>query len=97
MRNPVAILALLAGLVGCVPATIVEADGPKVTYSWSSKDTELKRVYSLAISYCDYWNAPARLMADDIAGDQHTSTFACVPRPTMPFGQSPIGKALNWF
>ena len=39
-------------LPGCVPAKIVEADGPRVTYSWNAQDTELSRVYQLAINYC---------------------------------------------
>ena len=62
-----------------------------------SAETELDRVYSLAITYCDDWNAPPRLVADEIDGEQHTSTFACVPRPTLPFGQSPVGRALERF
>lgn len=97
MRKLVTIMALLGCLPGCVPAKIVEADGPRVTYTWNGNETKLDKVYGLAISYCDYWNAPPRLVADDIAGEQHTSTFACVPRPTMPFGQSPVGRALDYF
>jgi hypothetical protein len=97
MRKPVTVIALLGCLAGCVPARIVEADGPRVTYAWNSKETELSRVYSMAISYCDYWNAPPRLVADETVGDQRTSTFACVPRPTLPFGQSPVGRAIEWF
>ena len=64
-----------------------------MTYSWSKADTSLDRVYSLAISYCDGWNAPPKLIADQIDGEQHTSTFKCVPRPTLPFGQHGPGPA----
>ena len=82
-------------LAGCIPAKIVEADGPIVTFAWNSADTSLDRVYRLAITYCDGWNAPARLIGDQIEGEQHRSTFKCVPRPTLPFGQTPPGRLLN--
>ena len=35
------------------------------------------------------------LVADVVDGEQHTSTFACVARPTLPFDQSPVGRLLN--
>ena len=95
MRGSIIIQAMLVLLVGCIPAKIVESDGPRVTFAWSSADTTLDRVYTLAINYCDGWNAPPRLVSDQIDGQQHTSTFACVPRATLPFGQSPMGRALN--
>ena len=65
-------LGITLALGGCIRASIVEADGPRVTYSWSKADTSLDRVYSLAISYCDGWNAPPKLIADQIDGEQHT-------------------------
>lgn len=95
MRKAILLLGAALPLAGCIPAKIVEADGPKVTYAWSSADTSLDRVYSLAITYCDPWNAPAKLVADTVDGQQHLSTFACVPRSTLPFGQSPVGRLLN--
>jgi hypothetical protein len=95
MRGLTAILGVLVPLAGCIPAKIVEADGPRVTFAWSSADTSLDRVYSLAINYCDGWNAPPRLIADNIEGQQHTSTFKCLPRQTLPLGQTPVGRALN--
>jgi hypothetical protein len=95
MRKAILALGILVPSAGCIPAKIVEADGPRVTFAWSSADTSLDRVYSLAINYCDGWNAPPKLVADTVDGQQHTSTFACVPRPTLPFGQTPVGKLLN--
>jgi hypothetical protein len=95
MRGSFIILAILMPVAACIPATIVESDGPRVTFAWNSADTSLDRVYTLAISYCDGWNAPPRLVSDQIDGRQHTSTFACVPRQTLPFGQSAPGKLLN--
>jgi hypothetical protein len=95
MREAIGVVVVLLPLAACIPAKIVEADGPRVTYSWSSADTSLDRVYSLAITYCDPWNAPPRLVADTVDGQQHSSTFECVPRPTLPFGQSPAGRLLN--
>jgi hypothetical protein len=95
MRRLVTTMALLGCLAGCIPARIVEADGPRVTYAWNDKETELSRVYSLAINYCNGWNAPPRVIADTIDGDQHSTIFRCVPRSTLPFGQSPVGRVLN--
>ena len=95
MRNAIAVLGILPLLGACIPAKIVEADGPRVTYQWSSKDTSLDRVYSLALSYCDGWNAPPKLIADTVEGEQHTSVFTCTPRPTLPFGDTPVGRALD--
>ena len=94
MRGLTAILSF-SMLAGCIPAKIVESDGPRVTYAWSSADTSLDRVYQLAITYCDGWNAPPRLIGDQIDGEQHRSTFKCVPRPTLPFGQTPAGRVLD--
>jgi hypothetical protein len=95
MRNAILALSGVLALGACIPAKIVEADGPRVTFAWSSADTSLDRVHSLAINYCDGWNAPAKLVADTVDGEQHTSTFACVARPTLPFGDSPVGRLLN--
>jgi hypothetical protein len=95
MRNLLLVVGSLLALGACIPAKIVEADGPRVTFAWSSADTSLDRVYSLAINYCDGWNAPAKLIADTVEGEQHTSVFACVPRQTLPFGDSPVGRLLN--
>ncbi|MGD9510885.1 MAG: hypothetical protein AB7I59_01035 [Geminicoccaceae bacterium] len=95
MRNLMAILGGGVLLCGCIPAKIVASDGPQVTYSWNSNETSLQRVYELAISYCEYWNAPPRLIGDAIEGDEHRSTFRCVPRETLPFGKTPVGKLLN--
>ena len=95
MRKAILVLGVLLPMAACIPAKIVEADGPRVTYAWSSADTTLDRVYSLAINYCDGWNAPPKLVADTVDGQQHTSIFACVPRPTLPFGQSAVGRLLN--
>jgi hypothetical protein len=89
------LVTLLPLAAGCIPARIVEADGPVVTFAWSSADTSLDRVYSLAIDYCDNWNAPPRLVADYVDGERHTSTFRCTPRETLPLGQSPPGRLLN--
>ena len=89
--------AALVALAGCIPARIVESDGPVVTFAWSSAETSLDRVYQLAINYCDGWNAPPRLVADQIDGQQHRSTFRCTPRETLPFGQSPAGRLLERF
>jgi hypothetical protein len=95
MREAILTLGILLVLAACIPAKIVEADGPRVTFAWSSADTSLDRVYSLAINYCDGWNAPPRLIADTVDGQQHTSVFVCKPRPTLPFGQSPVGELLK--
>lgn len=95
MRILFGILGLALALAGCIRASIVEADGPRVTYAWSKADTSLDRVYSLAINYCNGWNAPPKLVADEIDGEQHRSTFKCVPRPTMPFGKTPPGRLLE--
>ncbi len=95
MRNLMAILGGGVLLCGCIPAKIVDSDGPQVTYSWKSGETSLDRVYSLAIDYCDGWNAPPRLIGDQIEGDEHRSTFKCVPRKTLPLGQTPAGRLLN--
>jgi hypothetical protein len=95
MRILIGILGIPLALAGCIRASIVEADGPRVTYAWSKADTSLGRVYSLATSYCSGWNAPPKLITDQIDGEQHTSTFKCVARPTLPFGQTPPGRLLN--
>lgn len=84
MRKLVGTLGLVGLLTGCVPASIVANDGPRVTYAWNGDETSLDRVYSLATSYCNGWHAPPRLVGDDIEGNQHRSTFACVPPPTLP-------------
>ncbi len=65
MRKAILVLGVLLPLAACIPAKIVEADGPRVTFAWSSADTSLDRVYSLAINYCDGWNAPPQ------AGGRH--------------------------
>jgi hypothetical protein len=91
-----AVLALITlPLVGCIPARIIDSDGPRVTFAWSAADTSLDRVYSLAINYCHGWNAPPRLVADIVDGQQHTSTFECKARATLPFGQTPPGRLLK--
>ena len=95
MRNAMMVLGLLPLLAACIPAKIVEAEGRRVTYQWRTGDTTLDRVYSLAITYCDGWNAPPKLVADTIEGDQHTSVFECTPRKTLPFGDTPVGRALD--
>ena len=95
MRILFGILGTALALAGCIRASIVEADGPRVTYAWNKADTSLDRVYSLAINYCNGWNAPPKLVADEIDGEQHRSTFKCVPRPTMPFGKTPPGRLLE--
>lgn len=87
MRKLVGTMAILAGLAGCVPARIVATDGPRVTYAWSATETTLDKVYSLAIDYCDSWNAPPRVVGDAVDGQEHRTTFACVPRSTMPLGK----------
>ena len=87
MRKLVGSMTILVGLAGCVPAKIVASDGPRVTYEWNSTETKLDRVYSLAIDYCDSWNAPPRVVGDTVNGDQHRTTFACVPRPTLPLNK----------
>ncbi len=84
MRKLVGILALVGALAGCVPARIVATDGPQVTYAWNANETSLDRVYNLAFDYCDGWNAPPRLVTDSIDGEEHRSTFRCIPRPTYP-------------
>ena len=58
MRKLVGTLGLVGSLTGCVPATIVANDGPRVTYAWNGDETRLDRVYSLATSYCNGWHAP---------------------------------------
>jgi hypothetical protein len=95
MRNAMVVFGILPLLAACIPAKIVEAEGRRVTYQWSSADTSLDRVYSLAINYCDGWNAPPKLIADTVEGDQHTSVFMCTPRPTLPFGNTPVGRVLD--
>lgn len=95
MRNLMAVLGGGVLLCGCIPAKIVENDGPLVTYAWKSDETSLDRVYSLAINYCDGWNAPPRLVSDRIEGDEHRSTFRCEPRKTLPLGKTPVGRLLN--
>jgi hypothetical protein len=75
------LVVLLAG--GCTPARIVATDGPRVTYAWKASETTISRVHQLAVSYCDGWNAPPRLVGDTVDGDERTTTFACVPRPTL--------------
>lgn len=87
MRTLAAILALLTAatlLVGCTPARIVEAQGPRVTYAWSAERTTIARVNRLAISYCSRWNAPPWLLADEVDGNYHRTTFVCRPRETLP-------------
>ncbi len=97
MRRLAYAIILLGCLPGCIPAKIVEADGPQVTYSWNGQDTELNKVYRLAINYCNSWNAPPELAGDKVSGDLHTTTFVCRSRGTLPFGQSPAGKLINRF
>jgi hypothetical protein len=91
MRNLAATIALVACIAslagGCAPARIVAADGPRVTYAWRSSETSISRIYQLAIYYCNAWNAPPRLVGDTVEGDQRTTTFACVPRPTLPLNR----------
>jgi hypothetical protein len=91
MRNLAATIALVAGMAplagGCTPARIVAADGPRVTYAWKASETTISRVYQLAVSYCDGRNAPPRLVGDTVDGDERTTTFACVPWPTMPLNR----------
>jgi hypothetical protein len=91
MHNLAATVALAACLAplagGCMPARIVSADGPRVTYAWNASETTISRVYQLAIYYCDGWNAPPRLVGSTVEGDQRTTTFACVPRPTLPLNR----------
>src|SRR4051794_41132811 len=95
MRILIGILGIPLALAGCIRASIVEADGPRVPYAWSKADTSLDRVYSLAISYCNGWNAPPKLVIDQIDGEQPTTTYNRVARPPLPFGQSPPGRLLN--
>ncbi len=95
MRNAIVVTVGLLALGACIPAKIVESDGPRVTYAWSSADTSLDRVYTLAISYCQGWNAPARLVSDTVDGQEHISIFACAQRPTLPFGDTPPGRLLK--
>ena len=95
MRSAMVVVGMLPLVAACIPAKIVEADGRRVTYQWNSADTTLDRVYTLAISYCDGWNAPPKLIADTVEGDQHTSIFVCTPRKTLPFGDTPVGRVLN--
>src|SRR3954453_7377273 len=95
MRILVGVLGIPLALAGCIRALIVEADGPRVTYAWSKADPSLDRVYSLAISYCNGWNAPPKLVIDQIDGEQPPSPFKGVARPPLPFGQSPPGRLLN--
>jgi hypothetical protein len=82
-----AALALLTGaaaLSGCTPARIVAAEGKQVTYGWNARETRIAKVYELAIFYCHAWNAPPALISDRAEGDQHTTTFVCQARPTLP-------------
>lgn len=95
MRGMTAILGGSLLLSACIPARIVDNDGPLVTYAWSADKTSLPKVYQLAINYCHGWNAPPRLVADKIEGDEHHSTFRCEPRKTLPLGATPPGRLLN--
>ena len=82
-----AVVACLGLLSACTPARIVSAEGRTVTFSWNAQETRIARVYELAINYCHRWNAPPALVDDRVEGDQHTTTFTCTPRPTLPFNQ----------
>ena len=68
MRKLVIVMALLGCLPGCVPATIVEADGPRVTYAWNSTETELSRVYQPGDLLLRLLECPA---AADASDDYH--------------------------
>jgi hypothetical protein len=87
LAGTLALLGCLAPLAGCIPARIVETNGPRVTYAWNAGETDLSRVFQLAASYCNSWNAPPRFVGDSIEGDEHRTTFACAPRPTLPLNR----------
>ena len=95
MREAILGLGVLLVLAACIPAKIVEADGPRVTFAWSSADTSLDRVYSLAINYCDGWNAPPRLVSDTVDGLQHTLDLRVQAAPDPALRQSPVGELLK--
>jgi hypothetical protein len=78
------VLACLGALSACTRARIVSTEGRTVTFSWNAQETTIGRVHALAINWCHRWNAPPALIADRVEGDQHTTTFTCTPRPTLP-------------
>ena len=87
MRTLAATLATLSALslvTGCTRATIVESQGPRVTYAWNSEQTNLQAVFRLAMNYCQPWNAPAALVSDTPNGTEHRSVFVCRPPPQLP-------------
>ena len=88
MTKPAILLVILAGtaplLAGCIPARIVEAEGKRVTFAWDARETEIARVHSLALDWCERWKAPPALVADQVDGTRHATTFVCRPRASLP-------------
>lgn len=88
MTRSVIPLAFLAGaiplLAGCIPARIVETEGKQVTFAWDGRQTSIARVQTLAINWCHRWKAPPALVADQVEGTRHLTTFVCRPRPSRP-------------
>jgi hypothetical protein len=77
-------LAVATLATGCVPARIVESEGKQVTFAWNARDTRISRVYSLAIDWCHRWKGPPELVADQVEGDMHRTTFVCRAREGLP-------------
>lgn len=88
MTRPATLLAILAAtaplLAGCIPARIVGSEGKRVTFAWDARETEIARVHTLAIDWCERWKAPPALVDDRVEGTRHATTFVCRPRPSLP-------------
>ena len=87
MPRTLAALALAALAMGCIPARIVESEGKQVTFAWDARETEVSRVYGLAIDWCHRWKGPPELVDDHVEGDLHRTTFVCRAREGLPINR----------